>query len=66
LKTGASLQNGQQFGNALASSGISLLGVRLGVGSMLWSVLALVALLAVPPLIAVLRRRRLGSARRTP
>ncbi len=58
VQPGGSLANGQTLGDELATSGISLLGVKLGVGSMALSVLVLVILLAAPPLIASLRRRR--------
>jgi hypothetical protein len=55
---GANLSNGQTLGNELASEDFTLLGVRLSTGTMWASVALLILLLALPPSLARLRKRR--------
>jgi phosphate transport system substrate-binding protein len=55
---GANLANGQTLGNELASEDFTLLGVRVSTGTMWASVALLILLLALPPSVARIRRRR--------
>jgi hypothetical protein len=55
---GGKLSNGQILGNELASEDITVLGVKLSTGTMWASVALLILLLALPPSVSRLRRRR--------
>ncbi|MGA8681672.1 MAG: hypothetical protein WB592_14430, partial [Acidimicrobiales bacterium] len=55
---GANLPNGQTLGNELATEDFTLLGVRVSPATMWGSVALLILLLAVPPTLARVRRRR--------
>jgi len=55
---GANLSNGQTLGNELATEDFTLLGVRVSPGTMWGSVALLILLLALPPSLARLRKRR--------